>query len=336
MVRTGKDANQTMTNDETSTMNAAAANQRTLIGKPTPARTIHAISPSGAVENPDAIERAVAHLARAGFTVRLDRSALRRHQRFAGTDAQRAAAFDRALASDASIVMATRGGYGLTRFLAQLDFNALAKSGKRFVGLSDFTAFHLAMLAKTKAVTWAGPCLASGFGPERFTDIDPTTLETFVDAMDGVIEVLGFDCKGPAGLEAEGILWGGNLAMVCAMLGTPFFPKINGGILFLEDVNEHPYRIERMLTQLLHAGVLDRQKAIVFGSFSGIRPYPNDRGFDLATVYRWIRRQTKTPIVTGLRFGHEQPCLTLPHGAKVGLAVEKRTCWLVMPHRHQH
>ncbi len=310
------------------------AAQRTLIGTPEPARTIYAISPSGAIEDADAILRAVEHLGRAGFAVKLDRSALRRHQRFAGTDAQRASAFERALASDASIVMATRGGYGLTRILASLDFRALARSGKRFVGLSDFTAFHLAMLATQKAVTWAGPCLGSSFGAQRFTDIDPTTLETFVDAMDGTIEVLGFDCKGPSGLEAEGVLWGGNLAMVCALIGTPYFPRVNGGILFLEDVNEHPYRIERMLTQLLLSGVLARQSAIVFGSFSGIRPYPNDRGFDLASVYRWLRRQTKTPIVTGLRFGHEQPCLTLPHGAKVGIAVDKRTCWLVMPHRH--
>ncbi|MGE0310895.1 MAG: LD-carboxypeptidase [Lautropia sp.] len=313
---------------------ARGAVQRTLIGKPDPARTIYAISPSGAVEDPDAIRHAVEHLGRAGFAVQLDRSALRRYQRFAGTDAQRAGGFARALASDASIVMATRGGYGLTRYLATLDFRALARSGKRFVGLSDFTAFHLAMLATQKAVTWAGPCLGSSFGTERFTDIDPTTLETFVDAMDGTIEVLGFDCKGPSGLEAEGVLWGGNLTMVCAMLGTPWFPKVSGGILFLEDVNEHPYRIERMLTQLLHAGVLARQKAIVFGTFSGIRPVPNDRGFDLAAVYRWLRRQVRTPIVTGLRFGHEQPCLTLPHGARVGLAVEKRTCWLVLPHRH--
>ena len=308
--------------------------QRTLIGKPDPARAIYAISPSGAVEDPDALTRAVEHLGRAGYSVRLDRSALRRHQRFAGTDVQRASAFERASESDASIVMATRGGYGLTRYLRSLDFKALARSGKRWIGLSDFTAFHLAMLARARAVTWAGPCMASSFGCERFSDIDSTTLETFVDAMDGVIELLGFDCKGPSGLEAEGVLWGGNLSIVCALLGTPWFPKVNGGILFLEDVNEHPYRIERMLTQLLHAGVLDRQNAIMFGSFSGIRLYPNDRGFDLPSVYRWLRRQTKTPIVTGLRFGHEQPCLTLPHGAKIGLAVEKRTCYLVMPHRH--
>jgi muramoyltetrapeptide carboxypeptidase len=125
--------------------------------------------------------------------------------------------------------------------------------------------------------------------------------------------------------------------MVNALLGTPWFPKVDGGILFLEDVNEHPFRIERMLTQLLHAGVLDRQKAILLGQFSRYRLADNDRGFDLPAVVRWLRAQTRTPVLTGLPFGHEHPKLTLPHGAQVALATEGRTCYLVLQeHDHDH
>ncbi len=299
-------------------------------------RSIYAISPSGAIEDPDRIRRAVAHLSQIGFSVKLDRSALSKHQRFAGTDKARAGAFDRAGDADCDIVMATRGGYGLTRYLHLLDFRKLAKAGKQWVGLSDFTAFHLAMLARARAVTWAGPCLAAGFGAENFADIDLTTMETFTDTVDGSLEALGFATRGNSGLEAEGILWGGNLAMVCALLGTPFFPKVDGGILFLEDVNEHPFRIERMLTQLLHAGVLDRQKAIVFGHVNGYRLHPKDRGFDLPAVYRWLGKQTRAAVVTGLPFGHSDPVLTLPHGARISLAVERGTCYLVLPHPHRH
>lgn len=297
-------------------------------------RSIYAISPSGAVEDQDRLRRAVANLERAGFTVKLDRAALAVHQRFAGQDKARAASFERAASSGCDIVMATRGGYGLTRYLHHLDYRRLAAAGKQWIGLSDFTAFHLAMLAKAKAVTWAGPCLVAGFGAETFEAIDPTTLETFVDTADGRVEALGFASRGNSGFEAEGTLWGGNLAIVCALLGTPFFPKVDGGILFLEDVNEHPFRIERMLTQLLHAGVLARQKAIVFGHVNGYRLAPKDRGFDLPAVYRWLGRQITAPIITGLPFGHADPVLTLPHGARVGLAVERGTCYLVMPHRH--
>jgi muramoyltetrapeptide carboxypeptidase len=295
---------------------------------------LYAISPSSAVPDRARIDRAVANLGRAGFPVTLDRAALAVAQRFAGTDAARAAAFRRAAASRAGIVMATRGGYGLVRILDKLDYDALAASGKRWVGLSDFTAFHLAMLARAKAPTWAGPCLAAGFGAETFETVDPTTLGTFADCMTGRLEALGFEGRGPRSFEAEGTLWGGNLAMICALLGTPWFPRVKGGILFLEDTNEHPYRVERMLLQLLHAGVLDRQQAIVFGQFDGYRLAEHDRGFDLPVVIRRLQRSTRAAIVTGLPFGHGPTCVTLPHGARVGLAVDGRTCYLVYPHHH--
>ena len=235
---------------------------------PTP---VYLISPSGALAPDAPVERALENLRRAGFAPKLDRAALKRRQRFAGSDDDRVAAIERAAAQDAGIVMVTRGGYGLTRILARLDFKALARARKRWVGLSDFTAFQLAMLARAKAVTWSGPSLIADFGAERFEDLDEVTLGTFQEAMSGALEIVGFRCGGPSGVEARGTLWGGNLAIVCGLLGTPWFPKVDGGILFVEDINEHPYRVERMLTQLLHAGVLDRQKAVLLGHFNGYR-----------------------------------------------------------------
>jgi muramoyltetrapeptide carboxypeptidase len=294
------------------------------------------ISPSGAVARDAPVQRALSHLRQAGFAPVLDRAALKVRQRFAGADQERAAAFGRAAAQPADIVMITRGGYGLTRILPALDFRALARAGKRWVGLSDFTAFQLAMLARARAVTWSGPTLLDDFGVERFEDVDEVTLGAFREAMSGALEAVGFRCNGPAGVEARGTLWGGNLSMVCALLGTPWFPKVAGGILFVEDVNEHPYRVERMLTQLLHAGVIDRQKAVVLGYFNRYRLSENDRGFDLAAVVKWLRAQTATPIITGLPYGHASPKLTLPHGAQVALAVEGRTCYLVLEEDHHH
>ncbi len=297
---------------------------------------IYLISPSGAVGPEAPVERALANLRRAGFAPALDRAALKIRQRFAGTDEQRAAAFARAAAQPAPIVMITRGGYGLTRILPRLDFASLARARKHWVGLSDFTAFHLAMLARAKAVTWAGPALLDDFGAERFEDVDETTLGSFRDAMSGALEMVGFRCTGPSGVEARGTLWGGNLSIVCALLGTPWFPKVKGGILFLEDVNEHPYRVERMLSQLLHAGVLDAQAAVLLGGFDRYRLSESDRGFDLPAVVKWLRAQARTPVLTGLPFGHRSPKLTLPHGAKVALAVDGRTCWLVLDEHHEH
>jgi len=306
----------------------------TATDEPDPQPSLYLISPSGAVADPERARHAAAILGSLGHRTRFDPAALRRSQRFAGTDAARAGAFERAAAQDAPIVMITRGGYGMTRLLDALDWRRLARSGKRWVGLSDFTAFHLAMLAKAGAITWAGPALLDDFAVDAPEDVDPVTLGCFREAMSGELEMLGFRTSGPAGVDARGTLWGGNLSVLCALLGTPWFPKVRGGILFVEDVNEHPYRIERMLLQLLHAGVIDAQRAVLVGYVNRYALAPHDRGYDLPAVLKWLRSRTKTPIVAGLPFGHDRPKLTLPHGATVGLATEGRQGWLVFEHDH--
>jgi muramoyltetrapeptide carboxypeptidase len=129
-------------------------------------------------------------------------------------------------------------------------------------------------------------------------------------------------------------LWGGNLAVLVSLLGTPYFPQIEGGILFLEDVGEHPYRIERMLTQLLHAGVLARQKAIVFGQFTEFKLNAHDKGFKLQTVVDWLRSQVRCPVLQGLPYGHVPTKVMLPVGVPVSLSVEGRDALIYWGHVH--
>jgi muramoyltetrapeptide carboxypeptidase len=121
---------------------------------------------------------------------------------------------------------------------------------------------------------------------------------------------------------------------MAAMAGTPWMPKVKGGILFLEDVHEHPYRVERMLTQLLYAGILGRQKAILLGHFTNYKPVPHDKGYRLQTVVDWLRGQVKAPVFTQLPFGHVPTKVALPVGAKVNLAVEGRDAFVLWGHRH--
>jgi muramoyltetrapeptide carboxypeptidase len=136
----------------------------------------------------------------------------------------------------------------------------------------------------------------------------------------------------------RGTLWGGNLSLVASLLGTPHWPRkaVKGGVLFLEDVNEHPYRIERTLLQLHHAGVLAEQKAVVLGAFSGWRPSPLDRGYTLKTAVAHLRSVTKTPILTGLPFGHVPTKVTMPVGARVQLLVDGREALIGWEHDHPH
>ena len=296
-------------------------------------------TPAGVLAKAAPLRLAAKRLATRGFDVRVDESALAKHQRFAGDDDTRLAALHRVAAEAPAIAMATRGGYGLTRLLDRIDWRLLARSiahGTRWVGHSDVTALQLGLLAHAargeRNVTWAGPLACDDFGrPDADGGVDDITDACFLEAMSGALEAVGFRETGGArgeaafdGLEARGVLWGGNLCMVASLLGTPHFPRVRGGVLFLEDVNEHPYRIERSLLQLHQAGVLDAQKAVVLGAFTAFRKSPLDRGYSLKTVISHLRTATKTPILAGLPFGHVQPKVTLPVGAKVELLVQGR------------
>ena len=286
-------------------------------------------SPAGVVPKAAALRLAAKRLRALGFTVQIDSSAFARAQRFAGDDETRLAAVHRVAQAAPSIAMATRGGYGLTRLLDAIQWKQLARSvdqGTRWVGHSDVTALHLALLAHTGAPSWAGPMALDDFGrSDEAGGVDEVTRDCFCEAMGGELEAVGFRTEaGFDGLSARGVLWGGNLTMLASMLGTRHWPSIKGGILFVEDVNEHPYRIERALLQLHQAGVLAAQKAVLLGAFSGWKPSPLDRGYAMKSVLARLRATTRTPLLTGLPFGHVQPKVSLPVGVKVQLLVDQR------------
>jgi muramoyltetrapeptide carboxypeptidase len=302
-------------------------------------RHIYIYSPSSAVREKAVIRRGAARLKALGYEVELDEAVFATCMRFAGDDETRLAAIHRAAASGADVALITRGGYGLTRLLPGIRYKAVAKAidkGMRFVGVSDFTAFQSAVLAETGAVTWAGPALGEDFGVPG--EPDDIMQACFDDLVGGQGEGAGWQVPRPEAvlepIELKGELWGGNLAVLATLVGSRWMPKVKGGILFLEDVHEHPYRIERMLTQLLYSGVLARQKAILLGHFTNYKPVPHDRGYRLQTVIDWLRRQVQVPVFTKLPFGHVATKVALPVGAKVHLAVEGRDAFVLWGHRH--
>jgi len=291
--------------------------------------TLTLFSPSGAVARATALRRAAKRLAGFGFDVTVDEAALARHQRFAGDDATRLAALHRVADAAPAVALATRGGYGLTRLLDDIDWPRLARSvdrGTRWVGYSDLTALHLGLLAHTRRTSWAGPLAADDFGrSDAEGGVDDVTEGCFREAMAGELEAVGFRTgAGFDGLEARGTLWGGNLAMVVSLLGTRHWPKVRGGVLFVEDIGEHPYRAERMLLQLAQAGVLDAQRAVLLGSFTSWQRSPLDRGYALSSMVERVRAATRTPVVTGLPFGHVRTKVCLPVGRRVDFVVEGR------------
>jgi len=311
---------------------------------------IYVYSPSSATRDRAAIRRGVKRLEAMGHEVEVDEVANAVHQRFAGDDATRLAAIHRAAASRADVAMITRGGYGLSRLLPEINYKAVGRaidSGTQFIGLSDFTALQCAVLAKTGAATWGGPALEADFG--MVSEPDEITQACFDDFVLGQGEGTGWklpkdainsiavhagkkDVKGQFCLKNT-VLWGGNLAMLASLAGTPYLPEVKAGILYLEDVGEHPYRVERMLSQLLYAGVLERQKAIIFGQFTDYQLAPHDRGYKLQGVLAWLQSRVKAQVLTGLPFGHVATKVVLPFGRKVRLVVEGRDAFVLWGHR---
>ncbi|EIV7689514.1 muramoyltetrapeptide carboxypeptidase [Salmonella enterica] len=281
----------------------------------------HLIAPSGYCINQQAALRGVQRLTDAGHQVENDEVIRRRYQRFAGTDAERLADVNSlaSLVTPDTIVMPVRGGYGASRLLDRIDWQAIASRQQRapllICGHSDFTAIQAGLLAQANVITFSGPMLAANFGAE--------TLNTFTEqhfwlALRKAQFTVEWQGDGPQ-CDVQGTLWGGNLAMLISLIGTPWMPTIDKGILVLEDVNEHPFRVERMLLQLEYAGILNRQSAIILGSFSGATPNEYDAGYSLESVYAFLRSRLSVPLITGLDFGHEQRTVTLPIGANATL-----------------
>ena len=292
-----------------------------------PGGSIGLFAPSGVVNLPR-MKAAVDALTEHGYRVVVAPEVEKQWRYFAGTDDERLASFH-AMLADSTLdgMMMVRGGYGWSRLLHRIDWNAVAASQKTFVGFSDFTAFNLAALAQANLITFAGPGAAIDFGgaadkPE--TQIDHAFMEAHcwsVLAGDAV-NAGPFNCSVTYRPQTiSGPLWGSNLSLLTHLIGTPYLPKIEGGILFLEEIGEAPYAVERMLLQLFHAGILQNQKALVLADFSDCEPEPDRFPYAMEHVVETLRELLPIPVLTGLPFGHVAKKLTLPFGAIATLGI---------------
>ena len=296
---------------------------------------VQLIAPSGASLDARSPQAGISWLMEQDVSVLNAECTQRIYQRFSGTDTERATELNNLAALPASTtVMAMRGGYGLHRLLDRIEWQAIYKAvsaGLQICGHSDFTAFQLGLLAKTGGISLAGPMLNYDFGriednqlvapdPFMWAYFKRAVQERSLSAQVNVSQPMS--SLGSKTKTSTGMLWGGNLTVLSSLIGTPYFPseqQYQNGILFLEDVNEHPYRIERMLMQLLDVGILAKQSAVMMGGFSAYRLHDNDRGYSLQAAFEAIRSRlpNSIPILTDLPFGHQPNKLTLPVGAVV-------------------
>ncbi len=277
--------------------------------------TIGICAPSGRVDEAS-LALGVARLKDLGHRVVIPEETLHTWRYFAGTDAERLAGFH-ALVDDPSIdlVMAARGGYGITRLLPRIDWSRVAASGKAFVGFSDFTAFNMAAYACSNLLTFHGPMLSIDFGKEEPDTFMEQHFWMALGRDSHRIEDIACEHE-YAERRIDGTLWGGNLSLLAHLAGTPYFPAIEGGILYVEEVSEEPYAVERLFHQLYHSGTLARQRALVLGDFTDCVPTnPVRYPYSMDEVIETLRALLPFPVLTGLPFGHVARKATLPFGA---------------------
>ncbi len=293
-----------------------------------PGDVVGLIAPASAPPDPKDIDRAVATLEEMGFKPKLGLHARKRRGFVAGNDRERASDVMRMFA-DRKVkgIVCLRGGYGTARLLPLLDYQIIRNNPKVFAGFSDITSLLCAFLAKSNLLTFHGPMAASQFAK---TDYPAFSRDRFVEMITKPVAGGGI-CKGYAKKtveilrpgKASGELIGGNLSVLCTLIRTPFEPSFRGRILFFEDVDEKPYRIDRMLTHLLNAGVLQQVAGIAVGVSPGCDDpkAKNTREYrqTLEDVLKERLLPLKIPVVIGLPFGHGPFHATLPVGGRATL-----------------
>jgi muramoyltetrapeptide carboxypeptidase len=288
--------------------------------------TIALVAPSGRVASPERVDQAAAALDELGFAVRVYPSCRSGYGYLSGTDEERALDLNAAFA-DGSIdgIVCLKGGYGTPRILDRLDYPMIARHPKLFVGYSDITAIHIALRNRCGLATVHGPMPSSDMLPS----FDPFSREAWLAALTRTDALGALPCPPGAapplalvGGRAKGELAGGNLSLIAATMGTPFQIEAKGRVLFLEDIDEAPYRIDRMLTQLRLSGVLDACAGIVLGNWNNCEAAPGKPGLSLAEVFRDTLCDLGKPVLAGLAAGHCHATLSLPLGCLAELDTE--------------
>ncbi len=293
-----------------------------------PGDTVGIVAPASAPPDPESIDRAVEALKGFGFKTSLAPNLRKRWGFLAGNDRERAGDLMRMFQErNVRAIVCVRGGYGTARLLPLLDYPAIRANPKIFVGYSDIASLHCALLAKADLVSFHGPMLNSDLVNARLPDF---TLRSFQRTLLHSSPA-GSICQGYRGKTvsvlrrgiASGQLVGGNLSVLCTTLGTEYQPSFKRKILFFEDLDEPPYRIDRMLTHLLNAGVLRQAAGVAVGiNKNCVDPRARRAREYRQTVLDVLKERLlplKVPVVVGLPFGHVPHNATLPIGIRATL-----------------
>lgn len=304
-----------------------------------PGDTVGLVDPASAIWEPVQIEIVEESLAALGFKTKRGANLLARHGYLAGTDEQRAADLN-ALFADPEVraIHCVRGGWGCARLLPHLDWRTIARNPKILLGYSDITALLLALHAKTGLVTFHGPVGLSQWNPFNvgclkrvLQEGEAVTFENLKEVGEHDLTVVENRVQTLRAGTAQGRLLGGNLTVLSSLLGSPYLPDWEGCILFLEDVEEAPYRIDRMLTQLGLAGILRQARAVIWGQCTDCKPGEGYGSLTVGEVLRDHLLPLGVPAWQGAMIGHVDRQFTLPVGVEVEVDATAGTIRMLEP-----
>lgn len=286
------------------------------------------IAPGGAVFDHDSINQTKSKLSKFGFSILEGETLRTQHGYLSATDAKRAKDIkDMFLNPDVKAIVAIRGGSGCARLLPHLDYNLIRQNAKPFIGMSDITVLLNAFYSQAGLITYHGPVGYStweGFTWNFFKStlmdkkktvmLNPSGNKLFYTIRSG---------------KAEGELIGGNLTVFCQLLGSDYLPNMENKILFLEDVKEEPYRIDRLLTQLKLSGIFEKINGIILGEFKNCVPEEPEKSFTLKEMFLEHFKDSKIPVFYGAKFGHVKEKWTFPIGIKAKMDADKGSVFLL-------
>jgi len=300
-----------------------------------PGSRIGIVAPSAPVDPRKWFEDGVNHLKNLGLKTKKAKGLMRRKSYLAGDDSVRASQIND-MFTDKSIdgIICARGGSGVPRILDQIDYDVIRKNPKALIGYSDVTALSLAMWKKCKLVTFSGSMVARGWDTPQ-----TGMVESFISVLGGFDvpewEFKASEFKIYSKGKARGRLLGGNLTVLCNMLGTPYIPDFKGAILFIEDIGEEPEKLDRMFAQLRLSGILQRVAAVLLGDFSSCVRKKDKAGKELQFVLNDYFKSLGVPVVGKIPFGHIDDVITIPYGVRAEVDTSKRTLKLLERPVHQ-
>ena len=295
--------------------------------------TIGLITPGSFIEDED-LEKAIGNIKSLGFKVKLSKNIRKQRGYTAGTREERIDDLHTMFSdSDVDGVWCARGGYGCTGLLPLIDFDLIKNNPKVFIGYSDITVLHLAIFKKTGLVTFHGPVASSTFSEYSTkyfkellmsTEIPPKVYPSEYNDEKGE-ENIFFKPKIISKGEAEGKLIGGNLSLISAMAGTEWSINYEDKLLFIEDIGEAPYRIDRMLIQIDQNQSLNKASGIILGVFEDCEKPEDEPSLELAQMFDDNMQGVSKPVSYGFSIGHIRDQFTLPMGIKAKMNAEERT-----------